>query len=83
MDNKNDFRDNLLVTAGVRAAYMECSRLIDLPAGSVGEDALAGFVTEAVDKCIEEPIDIPFDEYIESALMDEYRKEKEDEHEKR
>ena len=83
MDNKNDFRDNLLVTAGVRAAYMECSRMIDLPAGSVGEDALAGFVTEAVDKYIEEPIDIPFDEYIESALMDEYRKEKEDEHEKR
>ena len=72
MEKQVNFRDNLLVTAGARAAYMECSRIIDLPAGSAGENILAAFVTEAVDKYIDEQIDIPFDEYIESALMSEY-----------
>ena len=43
---------------------MECSRMIDLPAGSVGEDVLAAFGTETVDKYIDEQIDISFDEYI-------------------
>ena len=60
------------MTAGPRAAYMECSRMIDLPAGSAGENILAAFVTEAIDKYIDEQIDIPFDEYIKSALMSEY-----------
>ena len=64
MDDKNDFRDNLLVTAGARAAYMECSRIINLPAGSAGENILAAFVTEAVDKYIDKQIDISFDKYI-------------------
>ena len=75
MEKQVNLRDNLLVTAGARAAYMECSRMIDLPAGSVGEDILAAFVTKTVDKYIDEQIDISFDEYIESALTKEYKEE--------
>lgn len=75
MEKQVNLRDNLLVTAGARAAYMECSRIIDLPAGSAGENILAAFVTEAVDKYIDEQIDIPFDEYIENALTKEYKEE--------
>lgn len=65
-------RDNLLVTAGTRAAYMDCMRLISLPGGTIGEDLLAEFVASVCDKYIDEKIDISFDEYIENALTDKY-----------
>ena len=75
MKTRSSIRDNLLVAVGSRAAYMECSRTIDLPAGSIGEDELAEFATEIVDKYINEEIDIPFDAYIFSALKGKYGKE--------
>ena len=71
-------RDNLLVTAGARAAHMECLGYITLPSGSSGEDKLAMFVSNVVDKYLNEDMDISFDEYIEEKLSKKYRKIKED-----
>ena len=71
-DDHPRFRDDLLITAGKAAAYMECSRVINLPHGTE-EDELVGFITGAVDKYIDEEIDIPFDYYIESKLLKEYQ----------
>lgn len=71
-DLKTNIRDNLLITAGARAAYMECSRVIDLPSGVDGEEILAEFVTGVVDKYIDERINNPFDEYIENALKERF-----------
>lgn len=72
MEKQVNLRDNLLVTAGARAAYMECSRVIDLPSGVDGEEILAEFVTGVVDKYIDERINNPFDEYIENALKERF-----------
>ena len=69
-----EIRDNLLVTAGARAAYMDCKSSIDIPGGLEGEDELANFVTTAVDTYLENGDDTPFDEYIESKLMAKYGK---------
>lgn len=71
-DDHPKFRDDLLITAGKAAAYMECSRVINLPHGTE-EDELVGFITGAVDKYIDEEIDIPFDYYIESKLLKKYQ----------
>ena len=71
-DDHPKFRDDLLITAGKAAAYMECSRVINLPHGTE-EDNLVGFITGAVDKYIDEEIDIPFDYYIESKLLKKYQ----------
>lgn len=71
-DNHPKFRDDLLITAGKAAAYMECSRVINLPHGTE-EDDLVGFITGAVGKYIDEEIDIPFDYYIESKLLKKYQ----------
>ena len=71
-DDHPKFRDDLLITAGKAAAYMECSRVINLPHGTE-EDELVGFITGAVDNYIDEEIDIPFDYYIESKLLKEYQ----------
>ena len=71
-DDHPKFHDDLLITAGKAAAYMECSRVINLPHGTE-EDELVEFITGAVDKYIDEEIDIPFDYYIESKLLKEYQ----------
>lgn len=73
---KIQLRDNLLVTAGARAAYMECMRYITLPAGTRGKDELARFIIKAVDLYLNEGIDIPFDTYIENSLTNAYRNNK-------
>lgn len=65
------FWDDLLITAGKTAAYMECSRVINLPYRTE-EDELIGFITGAVSEYIREEIDIPFNYYIESKLLKEY-----------
>lgn len=70
-DDRPKFRDDLLITAGKAAAYMECSRVINLPHGTE-EDELVGFITGAVSEYIREEIDIPFNYYIESKLLKEY-----------
>ena len=71
-------RDNLLVTAGARAGYMHITEDIKLPNGLVGEDILADFIVRAVDTYIKLPDDIPFDFFIEEALLNEFGKEKRD-----
>ena len=62
-------RDNLLVTAGARAAYMDSEGCIDLPGGVEGEDILAGFIADMVDCYIDGGFDEPFDTYIEESLI--------------
>lgn len=63
-----NIRDNLLVTIGSRAAYMDAGGDIDLPGGSIGEDVLAKFASKLADQWIEEELDMSFDEFIETAL---------------
>lgn len=67
-----DTRDNLLVTMGARAAYMECDGIINLPAGIYGEQELAEFAVEKVDQYMDENIDESFDLYIERELDKRY-----------
>lgn len=71
----SSIRDNLLVTAGARAAYMDGRGYIDIPGGLEGEDELTVTVTQAVDEYLSGGNDIPFDLYIETILMDAYGKE--------
>ena len=71
-DDHSKFCDDLLITAGKAAAYMECSRVINLPHGTE-EDELVDFITGAVDKYIDEEIDSPMEYYIERKLLKEYK----------
>ena len=61
------FRDNLMVTAAMRAAYMHDKDLIELPSGEAGEHEISKFIGMLVDTY---PMgcDVNFDEYIEKAL---------------
>lgn len=68
-------RDNLFITASARAVIMDYTGAISLPTGVAGEDDLATFICNNVDTYINEHIDIPFDEYIEEALINRYHKE--------
>lgn len=71
-------RDDLLVTAGARAAYMEDQGCIELPSGVDGEAKLATFVSNTVNHYLyQECWDVNYDEYIETALMKEYGPKKE------
>ena len=45
-----NIRDNLLVTIGSRAAYMDVRGDIELPAGSRGEDILAAFAVKLAEQ---------------------------------
>lgn len=64
-------RDDLLVTAGARAAYMHDKDVIDIPDGVEGEAELARFITNRVYYYL--AIDERnFDNYIESALISKY-----------
>lgn len=67
-------RDNLLVTAGARAAYMHCAGRIELPRGVEGEAEIAHFISTVVNRYIVFDQDENFDEYIELALTDKYRR---------
>lgn len=67
-----NLRDNCLVTAGARAAYMDDRGDILLPGGTEGEDILAEFIVEIVNCYIDGGFDEPFDIYIETALLDRF-----------
>jgi hypothetical protein len=69
---RNSRRDDLMVTMGARAAYMECIGNITLPKGVDGEYELSVFVAEKVDHYIDNEIDEAFDIYIEEALEKKY-----------
>ena len=70
-----DLRDNLLVTAGSRAAYMDSFNVIELPYGVDGEDEVAEFVVSVVNEYIEQDIDESFDIFIERRLIKRFGKE--------
>lgn len=71
-----NIRDNLLVTIGSRAAYMDVRGDIELPAGSRGEDELAKFAAKLADQWLNEAPDdlMSFDEFIETELEKKFRK---------
>lgn len=73
-EHKVSIRDNMLVTAGTRAAYMDYRGDIEIPCSLDGEDELADFITKMVDAYIKDNDDTPFDWYIENRLMDKYGK---------
>ena len=72
---QTSIRDNLLVTAGARAAYMDDANVISLPSGVAGEDELALFLSKVVDQYInyQRFFDEPnFDGFIEKSLQEKY-----------
>lgn len=70
----NDIREELLVIAGARAAYMHDANVIDIPEGLESEHKLACDIRRMVDKYLNnhDDIDINFDLYIEVALTNSY-----------
>ena len=74
--SRDNLRDNLLVTMGARAAYMDAAGHIDLPDGSAGEAELAAFVGKKADEFLRRDDDgaedVSFDEFIETALAEQY-----------
>ena len=72
-EHKNipEFRDNLLVTAGARAAYMNYSGKINIPDGIEEEFKLAEFLTKVIDYYLS--LDCGnFDLYLEAKLIEKY-----------
>lgn len=68
----NPFRDDLLVTAGTRAAYMDYDETIVLPGGIDGESEIAEFIAGVVDFYLNNETGTYFDDYIETKLIDKY-----------
>ena len=73
MQNTNSIlRDDLLVTAGSRVAYMDVGNMVKPPEGADGEREISLVVAKAVDNYINNNIDEPYDLYIEDVIMKEY-----------
>ena len=72
-EHKNipEIRDNLLVTAGARAAYMNYRDKIDIPEGIEEEFKLAEFLTKVVDYYLKFDCG-NFDLYLETKLIEKY-----------
>lgn len=68
-------RDNLLVTIGSRAAYMDSAGHIELPDSAYEEDELALFAAKLADDYIKDHPDESFDKFIEAALGQRFPKE--------
>ena len=69
--NVPEIRDNLLVTAGARAAYMNCNDKIDIPEGIEEEFKLSEFLTKIVDDYLRFDWE-NFDLYLETKLIEKY-----------
>lgn len=67
-------RDNELVTAGARAAYLDDAGVIDIPGWLEGEDELAFFIKNLVNRYYYDHVGENFDEYIETELIKKYGK---------
>lgn len=66
-------RDVLLVTAGMRAAYMDEHELVNIPTGIVGEARVGVAISEAVDQYLaNEDRDVIFDIFIEEFIKKEF-----------
>lgn len=72
-EHKNipEIRDNLLVTAGARAACMNYSDKIDSPEGIEEEFKLSEFLTKVVDEYLRFGWE-NFDLYLETKLTEKY-----------
>ena len=72
-EHKNipEIRDNLLVIAGARAAYMNYSDKIDIPEGIEEEFKLSEFLTKVVDDYLRFDWE-NFDLYLETKLIEKY-----------
>lgn len=75
------WRDDLLVTAGARAAYMDYKGLIEIPGYIAGESMLSAYISTEVDWYLNiSPAGaVSFDEFIEQRLLDKYGVDKEGE----
>ena len=71
-NQKVNMRTNLLVIAGMRAAYMDRTGTIDIPSGLEGEEDVSKFIMYLVDNFILSDDAENFDEYIEIGLMRRY-----------
>jgi hypothetical protein len=69
---ENPIRDDLLVTAGARAAYMHSMDYIDIPSGTEGESELAKFISRRVVWYLCNGYGLNFDEFIEQDLLAQY-----------
>ena len=69
--NVPEIRDNLLVMAGARAAYMNCNDKIDIPEGIEEEFKLSEFLTKIVDDYLRFDWE-NFDLYLETKLIEKY-----------
>ena len=69
--NVPEIRDNLLVMAGARAAYMNCNDKIDIPEGIEEEFKLSEFLTKVVDDYLRFDWE-NFDLYLETKLIEKY-----------
>ena len=68
----NDIREELLVIAGARAAYMHDANVINIPEGLQGEHKLACDIRRMVNNYLAGDDNISFDLYIETALANSY-----------
>jgi hypothetical protein len=68
----NPFRDDLLVTAGTRAGYMDYNEEIELPSGIYSEREIAEFIAGVVDYYMNNKTGTYFDDYIERKLIEKY-----------
>jgi len=72
-DRKSKLRDNLLVTAGIRAGSMDTQACISLPSDVEGEAGTADLIAGAVNNFLEcYPEKQCFDLYIEAMLQEEF-----------
>lgn len=73
-NKKSEIRDNMLVTIGARAGYMDSMNLISVGGSVHDEEMLAKFAVSVVDEYLAIDSDTPFDEFIENALVKRYGK---------
>lgn len=73
-----DLRDNLLVTAGVRAGCMDYTEDIKLPSGLEGEADVANYISREVDYYLASDDRDSFDLFIEESLLARYGIENEE-----
>ena len=71
-DVDSELRDDLLVTAGSRIAYMSVSNTLILPEGTDGEREISLVVAKAVDDYIDNNVDESYDLFIENVIDKKY-----------
>lgn len=73
-NKKSETRDNMLVTTGARAGYMDSMNCISVGGNVYDEEILAKFAVGVMDEYLATDNDTPFDEFIENDLIERYGK---------